>query len=113
MEKVKPKKKFGFKNRKQKTKVPDISSLSVSGSGDQVDSVQKYSQDSNHYDIKDRSDETIVLDRNQVQGKDVTVTGLLHSFTIRNIEIILSGLTGCRLEIHGAPLTLHLTNISR
>ena len=25
----------------------------------------------------------------------------------------MSGLTGCRLEIHGAPLTLHLTNISR
>ena len=76
MEKVKPKKKFGFKNRKQKTKVPDISSLTLSGSGDQIDSVQKYSQDNkNLYDIKDRSDEEIVLDRNQVQGKDVTVTG--------------------------------------
>ena len=76
MEKVKPKKKFGFKNRKQKTKVPDITSLTVSGSGDQIDSLQKYSQDNkNHYDIKDRSDEDIVLDRSQVQGKDVTVTG--------------------------------------
>ena len=76
MEKVKPKKKFGFKNRKQKTKVPDITSLTISGSGDQIDSLQKYSQDNkNHYDIKDRSDEDIVLDRSQVQGKDVTVTG--------------------------------------
>ena len=76
LEKVKPKKKFGFKNRKQKTKVPDITSLTVSGSGDQIDSLQKYSQDNkNHYDIKDRSDEDIVLDRSQVQGKDVTVTG--------------------------------------
>ena len=76
MEKVKPKKKFGFKNRKQKTKVPDISSLTVSGSGDQIDSVHIYSQDNkNLYDITDRSDENIVLDRNQVQGKDVTVTG--------------------------------------
>ena len=76
MEKVKPKKKFGFKNRKQKTKVPDITSLTVSGSGDQIDSLQKYSQDNkNHYDIKDRSDEDIVLERSQVQGKDVTVTG--------------------------------------
>ena len=79
MEKVKPKKKFGFKNRKQKTKVPDISTLTVSGSEDQADNVQKYSLDNkNHYDIKDRSDENIVLDRNQVQGKDVTVTGLLN-----------------------------------
>ena len=86
MEKVKPKKKFGFKNRKQKTKVPDISSLTVSGSGDQVDSVQKYSQDNNHYDIKDRSDENIVLGRNQVQGKDVTVTGLQNSFTTKKVE---------------------------
>ena len=86
LEKVKPKKKFGFKNRKQKTKVPDISSLTVSGSGDQVDSVQKYSQDSNHYDIKDRSDENIVLDRNQVQGKDVTMTGLLYSFATKKVE---------------------------
>ena len=76
MEKVKPKKKFGFKNRKQKTKVPDLTSLTVSGSGDQIDSLQKYSQDNkNHYDIKDRIDEDIVLDRSQVQGKDVTVTG--------------------------------------
>ena len=83
---MKPKKKFGFKNRKQKTKVPDISSLTVSGSGDQVDSVQKYSQDNNHYDIKDRSDENIVLDRNQVQGKDVTVTGLQNSFTTKKVE---------------------------
>ena len=50
--------------------------MTVSGSGDQIDSVQKYSQDNkNIYDIKDRSDEEIVLDRNQVQGKDVTVTG--------------------------------------
>ena len=76
MEKVKPKKKFGFKSRKQKTKVPDISSLTVLGSGDQIDSVQKYSQDNkNLYDIKDRSDEETVLDRNQAQGKDGTVTG--------------------------------------
>ena len=76
MEKVKPKKKFGFKNRKQKTKVPDLTSLTVSGSGDQIDSLQKYSQDNkNHYDIKDRSDEDFVLERSQVQGKDVTVTG--------------------------------------
>lgn len=93
--KVKPKKKFGFKNRKQKTKLPEVSELSISETDSAGSKSVGYSTDDG-VNVSDRRDERIVLSRDQVQGRDVVV----------------SGLTNCRLEIRASPLTLHLTNIS-
>ena len=94
--KVKPKKKFGFKNRKQKTKLPEVSELSISETDSAATKSVGYSTDDG-VNVSDRRDERIVLSREQVQGRDVVV----------------SDLTSCRLEIKASPLTLHLTNISR
>lgn len=95
VEKVKPKKKFGFKNRKQKTKVPEIEKLTITEPDSGAKSVRSYNSE-NGFNLSDLSGETLVVTRDQVQSRDVMV----------------SGLTGCRLEIRGSPLTLHLTNIS-
>ena len=94
--KVKPKKKFGFKNRKQKTKLPEVSELSISETDSAGSKSVGYSTDDG-VNVSDRRDERIVLSREQVQGRDVVV----------------SDLTSCRLEIKASPLTLHLTNIFR
>lgn len=95
VDKVKPKKKFGFKNKKQKPKVPDLGKLTINESGDQA-ATAKFSLE-NAFNVSDKSNESILLTRCQVQSKDVMV----------------SGLTDCRLEIRGSPLTLHLTNVNR
>jgi len=95
-DKVKPKKKFGFKNRKQKTvvKVPDVSELSLTSSAG--DNKKPSYNDDNSCNIRDISEQTLVMDRSDVQAKDVTVSGMNNS----------------RLEIQGSPSTLHLANIS-
>ena len=95
--KVKPKKKFGFKNRKQKTKLPEVSELSISETDSAATKKSVGCSTDDGVNVSDRRDERIVLSRDQVQCRDVVV----------------SGLTNCRLEIRASPLTLHLTNISR
>ena len=96
-DKVKPKKKFGFKNRKQKTvvKVPDVSDLSLTSSAG--DNKKLTYKDDNSCSLHDVSDQTLVMDRSNVQAKDVTVSGMNNS----------------RLEIQGSPSTLHLANINK
>jgi len=100
LERVKPKKKFGFKNRKQKSKVPDLSGLSVTDSGDSSAGVRQQASvpvSANLCDVSNLRGQTVRLAGGEVRGKDVAV----------------SGLEDCRLEILGPPLTLHLTNIKR
>lgn len=94
-EQVKPKKKFGFKKCKQRTAVsapstaPDISSLSV------VDAVPGYSS-SNSCSLSNLTDQTMVLTREQVEARDVS----------------LDHLTNCRVEIQGPPSTLHMSSMT-
>ena len=83
-DKVKPKKKFGFKNKKQKAAVPDVSSLSISDIS-QVDSAMKTKNHlsmENSCSIKGNRSESISLERNQVQGKDVVVSGKLWKYFV-------------------------------
>ena len=99
-DKVKPKKKFGFKNRKQKTvvKVPDVSDLSLTSSaGGSGDNKKLTYKDDNSCSLHDVSDQILVMDRSHVRAKDVTVSGMNNS----------------RLEIQGSPSTLHLANINK
>jgi len=97
-ETVKPKKKFGFKNRKHKTAkkaetVPDIGSLSVVDCGGD-DGVGNYSS-SNYCSLSNLTDQTIILTRDQVEAKDVS----------------LEHMNRCRVEIQGPASTLHISNI--
>jgi len=95
-EKVKPKKKFGFKSSKQKLGkplVPDISNLSVVDSGDSAGS--RYSN-SNSCSFSNLTNKTVVLTREQVNARDVS----------------LDHLSQCKIEIHGSPSTLHISTIS-
>jgi len=93
-ERVKPKKKFGFKNRKQKvvTKLPEVSNLSLSE--DKVDTVRQAV--TSGYNLKEVTGKTIVVGGDEVRGQDVSLSHLEH----------------CRVEIQGTPQTLHLANIS-
>lgn len=94
-EKVKPKKKFGFKKSKQKTAAPapvtapDISSLSV------VDAAPGYTS-SNSCSLSNLTDQTVTLTREQVEARDVS----------------LDNLTNCRVEIQGPPSTLHMSSMT-
>jgi len=96
-EKVKPKKKFGFKSSKQKIvknadTVPDLGSLSVVDAGSDVGG---YSN-SNSCSWSNMTGKTVVLTREQVKARDVS----------------LEHLADCRVEIHGNPSTIHISNIS-
>eukprot|EP00092_Neocalanus_flemingeri_P037704 GFUD01041050.1.p1 GENE.GFUD01041050.1~~GFUD01041050.1.p1 ORF type:complete len:358 (-),score=153.51 GFUD01041050.1:320-1336(-) len=94
-EKVKPKKKFGFKSRKQKTgqttaTVPDPGTVSVVGNG-----AAGYSS-SNSCSLSNLTSQVVVLTREQVMARDVS----------------LEHLTDCRVEIHGPPSTLHMSTMT-
>lgn len=93
-ERVKPKKKFGFKSRKQKvvTKLPEVSKLSLVE--DSVDSVKK--GETSGFSLRERTGQTVLVRGEEVRGQDVN----------------LSHLDSCRVEIHGSPQTLHLSNIT-
>ena len=98
-DKVKPKKKFGFKNRKQKTgpKMPDLNNLNLTSPAGDSDNKKSSYNDENSCNVRDIRDKTLVMFRTDVQGKDVTVSGIVNS----------------RLEIQGSPSTLHLSNINK
>jgi hypothetical protein len=96
-DRVKPKKKFGFKNSKNKSKKPDtslpnIGGLSVVDCGG--DKPASFSGD-NSYAVRDKVGETVVVTKEMVTGKDVD----------------LERLVDCRVEICGNPSTLHMSNI--
>ena len=91
-ERVKPKKKFGFKNRKQKVvpKLPEVAKMSLS-----EDNVDRPSTSlTTGYNLRDVTGETVIW--TEVTGQDLS----------------LSNLERCRVEIRGSPQTLHLANIS-
>lgn len=92
-DRVKPKKKFGFKSRKQKVveKLPEVSKLSLSE--DRVDVSQAVTRG---FILRDLTGQTVIVAGEEVRGQDVTLTCL----------------DNCRVEIRGSPLTLHLTNIT-
>lgn len=93
-EQVKPKKKFGFKKSKQKTATaapvtaPDISNLSLMDD-------PGYSS-SNSCSLSNLTDQTVILTREQVEARDVS----------------LDHLTNCRVEILGPPSTLHMSSLT-
>ena len=93
-ERVKPKKKFGFKSRKQKvvTKLPEVSKLSLAE--DCVDTVSKAG--TSGYSLKEMTGQTVVVRGEEARGQDLS----------------LSHLERCRVEILGSPQTLHLSNIT-
>ena len=94
-ERVKPKKKFGFKNRKQKVaaKLPDVAKMNLSE--DNVDTPS--TTVTSGYNLRDVTGETVILSGETVAGQDLS----------------LSNLERCRVEIRGSPQTLHLAHISR
>jgi len=93
-DKVKPKKKFGFKKAKQKgcsnknPDTPDISNLSLQSSFSNILGASSCG-------VSSRTGEKIILTRDQVTGRDVG----------------LEQLTKCRVEIHGSPSTIHMAKI--
>jgi len=97
--KVKPKKKFGFKNRKQKTGISSVdgSLKDMTLSETKTDQSKSKALTENCYNVSNQNNEKIILSRDQVHGRDV----------------MISGLVDCDLQIHGNPLTLHLSSITR
>ena len=95
-ERVKPKKKFGFKNRKQKVaqKLPDVAKITLSE--DNVDTPGTTNTTTSGYNLRDVTGETVILSGEEVTGQDLS----------------LSNLERCRVEIRGSPQTLHLAGIS-
>lgn len=93
-DRVKPKKKFGFKNRKQKVaaKLPDVAKMTLSE--DNVDFSSQMA--TSGYNLTDVVGQTVILAAEKVAGQDVS----------------LSSLESCRVEIRGSPQTLHLSNIT-
>jgi len=90
-DKVLPKKKFGFKGKKQQV---------VAKSEDIVDSkpvkaASKVFSDSNDHSVRGKAGERIELGNNEVDCKDVN----------------LADLKNCTVVIKGHPSTLHMTNI--
>jgi len=99
-EKVQPKKKFGFRNAKKQAKkaaenvIPDVSCLSVVDGG-AGDSSHIASKSDRNFSLKDKEGVTVIATGDQVTGKDVD----------------LEMLENCRVEIRGAPSTLHMSRI--
>jgi len=99
---TKPKKKFGFKNSKNKVSKPVTSplksSVGVTAEGDAttINSVVTGSGD-NSYVLRDKKGESFVLGSELVDGKDLDIASL----------------SGCRVEILGKPSTLHMSNLSK
>ena len=119
--KVKPKKKFGFKNRKQKTgtSTVDGSLKSLSISESKTDHCISKVLTENCYNVSNQNNQTIVLSRDQVHGRDVMISGKILSFIPLVINkylvyiFLIVGLVDCELQIQGNPLTLHLSSITR
>jgi len=96
---VKPKKKFGFKNRKQKTGISTVDGRlkNMSISETTTEECKRKVLTENCYNVSNQSNQKILLSRDQVHGRDV----------------MISGLVDCELQIQGNPLTLHLSSITR
>jgi len=90
--KLLPKKKFGFKTRKPPNK--ESIHVRVSDEIDCGDALKKVLVE-NEFGIKNRINETIVMRKNLISGKDIE----LHN------------LSGCIVKLMGSPGTLHMTNI--
>lgn len=93
-----PKKKFGFKSRKMKKLIKDdIIPCKIE---DLVDSVPKklitlQLYNDNSCGFADKEDEELILMEEELEGKDV----------------VLSGLVRCKVQLQGAPSTLHMTGL--
>jgi len=92
---VMPKKKFGFKGRKQKIvdkpeEAPADETDEVAGMGN-----VKLFNTENFHSVKDKTGERVELGKSSVDDKDVS----------------LSNLTDCIVIVRGRPTTLHITKI--
>lgn len=87
-----PKKKFGFKARKNK-----VENVDIKNGDDKVDSVLKI--DKSHLSetcgFHNRTDEVLLLEEEKIEKKDV----------------LLSDLKNCTIKLLGAPTTLHIANL--
>jgi len=93
---VKPKKKFGFKSSKHKSVASTKTIPTTSNSETAVNSSSIYSN-TNSCSLSNLSDQTIILTRDKVESRDVS----------------LDHLTNCRVEIQGPPSTLHMSTLSK
>jgi len=106
-DKVQPKKKFGFKNKKKNPAVKKESVITAKGDLEEADicakdtvlgvNIEDITKIENLLTVKNRLDETLVVQGEEVSGRDVSLTGLVN----------------CRVEVRGAPSTLHMTDISK
>ena len=91
---LQPKKKFGFKGKKSKSTAAPKSEESNEKSKSE-DSKVGFDQEDIGFQLRNKYDEDIKVSRDEVNKKDV----------------LLSNLTGCRIQILGNPSTLHMTSI--
>jgi len=99
-DRVQPKKKFGFKNKRKNMQTDTIkvtpsieSDVKLSGKDDKNITSQNTME--NCVTVKNRRQETVVVQGDAVNGRDVSISDLVD----------------CRVEILGSPSTLHMSNI--
>lgn len=95
-EKLLPKKKFGFKNKKQVQKLTEIKTNGITT--DEVDFVRKQNillADLTFCGFRNKTNEQLMLSGEEIYKQDV----------------IVSDLTQCTLRLFGNPSTLHMSNL--
>ena len=92
---VQPKKKFGFKGAKNRSKVADsvkpVEKLLASTSLEDKCKIE----DKNSFTLKDKVGEVLTIEGAEVGGRDLN----------------FSNLRDCRVEVRGGPSTLHMTDV--
>jgi len=92
-EELLPKKKFAFKSKKKTGTAAPVKKQSMESRMEELtQKAASYSQDS--YEIKNKKDETITMQSETINGRDLSVTGLQN----------------CKVILHGSPGTVHITD---
>jgi len=94
-ERVQPKKKFGFKGAKNRSKAADsVKPVEKLLAATTLKDEPKL-EDKNTFTLKDKEGEVLNVEGAEVAGRDLNI----------------SNLRNCRVEVKGGPSTLHMTNV--
>ena len=92
---VQPKKKFGFKGAKNRSKAADsVKPVEKLLAATTLEDKSKL-KDKNTFTLKDKEGEILTVEGAEVAGRDLNI----------------SNLRNCRVEVKGGPSTLHMTNV--
>ena len=92
---VQPKKKFGFKGAKNRSKAADsVKPVEKLLAATTLKDEPKL-EDKNTFTLKDKESEVLTVEGAKVAGRDLNI----------------SNLRNCRVEVKGGPSTLHMTNV--